>query len=104
MVSARSTVSIARTTPAQKPRGEQSTIFRGGLAGIGRSRTESPSPARRERSIQIRTWDGFRALSRPVSKPFRGSPQTAYIEAIPVITDDHGFASKRWAKHKGDLP
>src|SRR6266403_4098635 len=32
MVSARSTVSIARTTPAQKPRGEQSTIFRGGLA------------------------------------------------------------------------
>jgi hypothetical protein len=34
MVSARSTVSIARTTPAQKPRGEQSTIFRGGLAGM----------------------------------------------------------------------
>jgi hypothetical protein len=32
MVSARSTVSIARTTPAQKPRGEQSTIFRGFLA------------------------------------------------------------------------
>jgi hypothetical protein len=34
MVSARSTVSIARTTPAQKPLGEQSTIFRGGLADI----------------------------------------------------------------------
>jgi hypothetical protein len=34
---------MARTTPAQKPRGEQSTILRSGLAGMGRYlRTESP--------------------------------------------------------------
>jgi hypothetical protein len=40
MASARSTVSMARTTPAQNPRGEQSTIFSGGLACMGRSRTD----------------------------------------------------------------
>src|ERR1700685_1617850 len=46
MASARSTVSMARTTPAQNPRGEQSTIFSGGLACMGRSRTdESPGRA-----------------------------------------------------------
>src|SRR6516225_3147828 len=32
MASARSTVSIARTTPAQKPRGEHSITFNGGFA------------------------------------------------------------------------
>jgi hypothetical protein len=31
MASARSTVSIARTTPAQKPRGEHNITFRGGF-------------------------------------------------------------------------
>ncbi len=29
--------------------------------------------------FQIRTWDWFRALSRPFSKPLRGYPRTAYI-------------------------
>jgi hypothetical protein len=53
MVSARSTVSIARTTPAQKPRGEQSTIFRAGLACMGAiSGPNHPSPPGRERSLQ----------------------------------------------------
>src|SRR5882757_588611 len=33
MASARSTVSIARTTPAQKPRGEHSITFSCGLSG-----------------------------------------------------------------------
>jgi hypothetical protein len=33
---------MARTTPAQKPRGEQSTIFNCGLACMGRSGTCSP--------------------------------------------------------------
>src|SRR6516165_992796 len=65
MVSARSTVSMARTTPAQKPRGEQSTILRSGFAAIGAiSGPNHPSPAGRERSIWIRTWDGFCAVSR----------------------------------------
>src|SRR6185437_14123387 len=65
MASARSTVSIARTTPAQKPRGEQSTILRSGLTGI-KSNLEPnhPSPAGGERSIQVTTWDCFSALSR----------------------------------------
>jgi hypothetical protein len=34
MASARSTVSMARTTPAQKPRGEQSTILRSGFESV----------------------------------------------------------------------
>jgi hypothetical protein len=55
-----------------------------------------------QRDIRTRTWDGFRALSRAshcviaLRRLIRG--------AIPVIVDDHGFASERWAKHKGDLP
>src|ERR1700740_2109084 len=84
MVSARSTVSMARTTPAQKPRGEQSTIFRAGLACIiAISDLNHPSPPGGERSIPLRTWhttwDCFRALSRPFSKPLRGYPRRAYI-------------------------
>src|SRR5450631_5156 len=55
MVSARSTVSIARTTPAQKPRGEHSTIFKSGLAGteavMGDLGTESPHTGGQGRSI-----------------------------------------------------
>src|SRR5271154_3547672 len=35
MASARSTVSIARTTPAQKPRGEHNSTFRGGFCKGG---------------------------------------------------------------------
>src|SRR5579864_8796550 len=51
MVSARSTVSMARTTPAQKPRGEQSTTFRSDLAGMGAiSGPNHPSPAGQGRS------------------------------------------------------
>src|SRR5258708_5819766 len=106
MVSARSTVSIARTTPAQKPRGEQSTIFRSGLACIG-AISDLVTPRRRAGNgqIWIRTWDGFRALSRPFSRPLHGQPRTAYIGVIPVIADDHRLRlQKRWAKRKGDLP
>src|ERR1700753_518615 len=108
MVSARSTVSMARTTPAQKPRGEQSTIFRGGLADMGRPRTESAPLARRvvERSIQRdNTSKDLGRLSGAVKGTHcaRG-PGRLIRGAIPVIVDDHGFASRRWAKRKGDLP
>src|ERR1700685_3551497 len=51
MASARSTVSMARTTPAQNPRGEQSTIFSGGLACMGRSRTGEPPGGRGNRDF-----------------------------------------------------
>src|SRR3954469_23518677 len=75
MVRARSTVSIARTTPAQKPRGEQSTIFRGGLAGMG----AIPDRITPEKGNYYSTWDGFWALSRPFSKPLRAPAPAAYI-------------------------
>src|SRR5258708_4639103 len=89
MASARSTVSMARTTPAQKPRGEQSTIlksgFGSGLADIGAfSGTESPLPPGGERPIRIRTWDWFRAESRHFSEgiaPF--APQGLYRAEFP---------------------
>src|ERR1700722_3749538 len=108
MVSARSTVSIARTTPAQKPRGEQSTIFRGGLAGIRRPRTGSALIVKGRGTvdskglIRPRTWDGFWALSRATHCV--RAPGRLIRGAIPVIVDDYGFASRRWAKRKGDLP
>src|SRR6266567_8775023 len=97
MVSARSTVSIARTTPAQKPRGEQSTILRSGLADIGAiSGPNHPSPVGGERPIRIRTWDCFRALSRRFSRPLRQYPGKAYkapnSPSSPMTTD---FASER---------
>ena len=42
-------------------------------AGNGRNREF------RIRTFEIRTWDCFRALSRPFSKPLRRGPRTAYI-------------------------
>src|SRR5271170_2766786 len=106
MASARSTVSIARTTPAQKPRGEQSTSLRSGLAAVGAiSGPNHPSPAARERSVLGRTWGCFWALSRHFSRPLRARPRTAYIEGNPVIADDQRLRlPKRWAKRKRDLP
>src|SRR5882757_9268617 len=116
MVSARSTVSMARTTPAQKPRGEQSTILRDGLADADKadmglsfgaiSGPNHPSPAGGERPIRIRTWGCFGALSRHFSRPLRQWPPKGYIgpefPSSPMTAD---FASKkRWARHKGDLP
>src|SRR4249919_3889218 len=103
---------MARTTPAQKPRGEQSMIFRSGLAdgekeGMGLSRRPNhPLPAGRERPIRIRTWDCFWALSRHYSRPLRQYPGKAYISAeFPSSPMTADFASKkRWARHKGDLP
>jgi hypothetical protein len=60
---ARSTVSMARTTPAQKPRGEQSTIRRSGLAWLlrtsGASGTESPLAGGRGTVNSGRTWGCF---------------------------------------------
>src|ERR1700730_13705311 len=104
---------MARTTPAQKPRGEQSTIFSGGLAGIRADLGPNhPWPAGKERSktankdLSIRTWDRFWALSRPFYRPLRGYPPTDYIRGIiPVIADDYRLRlRKRWAKRKGDMP
>src|SRR3954447_21457682 len=111
MVSARSTVSIARTTPAQKPRGEQSTILRGGLAGMGELRTGSP----RKRAIVERlvskhlsrsTWDGIWALSRPISKPLRPPAPAAYIGRNSRLyrRKYRLRLQNRRAKRKGDLP
>src|SRR5215471_13739064 len=94
MVSARSTVSIARTTPAQKPRGEQSTIFRSGLAAIGAILgPKHPLPTGRDRSNRLTNWARLRSVSRPISnrpisQPLRRRPFKAYIEQIPVIVDD----------------
>src|ERR1700712_1085476 len=81
---------MARTTPAQKPRGEQSTIFRSGFADIRAiSGPNHPSPAGGERPIRIGTWGCFWALSRHFSRPLRQRPLRAYIGAeFPVITDD----------------
>src|SRR4051812_49224703 len=128
MVSARSTVSMARTTPAQKPRGEQSTIFRGGLAGIlGNSGPNHPSPAGRERSMGRNgdfAKERFRERRFPLrrfpkglgtafgrcqgraSKPLRSPPGTAYIgRNSRLYRRKYRLRLKnRWAKRKGDLP
>src|SRR5215218_1851015 len=118
MASARSTVSMARTTPAQKPRGEQSTIFRSGLADadkedIGGSRGPNhPQPAGGERPIRVRTWGCFWALSRHFSRPIAPTaPQGVYRRRIPVITDDRrlrlqkevGEAQRRFAMSNAPL-
>src|SRR6187549_3617516 len=103
---------MARTTPAQKPRGEQSTIFRSGLADAekedirGSRGPNHPQPAGGERPIRVRTWGCFWALSRHFSRPLRQWPLRAYIGAeFPSSPMTADFASKkRWARHKGDLP
>src|SRR5882757_7226063 len=97
---------MARTTPAQKPRGEQSTIFRSGLADIGAiSGPNHPSPAGGERPVRSTTWDRFWALSRHFSRPLRRRPPKAYIGFNSVIADDYWLRlQQRWAKRKGDLP
>src|SRR3954469_17464045 len=102
MVRARSTVSIARTTPAQKPRGEQSTIFRGGLAGMG----AIPDRITPEKGNYYSTWDGIWALSRPISKPLRPPPTTAYIGRNSRLyrRKYRLRLQNRRAKRKGDLP
>src|ERR1700754_4868292 len=112
MVSARSTVSIARTTPAQKPLGEQRTIFRGGLADIWGFRTGLPrirainNGVFQQGLVSTRTWDGFWALSRPGSKPLRHPPRTAYIgRNSRLYRRKYRLRLKnRRAKRKGDLP
>src|SRR3954447_23716060 len=111
MASARSTVSMARTTPAQKPRGEQSTILRSGLrselADIGAvSGTESPPAGGRGTASFVKdlgpVWSHVKAL---FAWALRLLPLRAYIGRIPVIADDPRLRlPKRWAKRKGDLP
>src|ERR1700722_2378668 len=99
MASARSTVSIARTTPAQKPRGEQSTILKCGfgsaLTGMGAiSVPNHPSAGGQGAVVQNTTWDCFRALSRYFSKPLRHGPRWAYIGPFPSSPMTTDFASK----------
>src|SRR3954468_23002276 len=91
---------MARTTPAQKPRGEQSTIFRSGLADADKedadiedmraiSGPNHPSPVGGERPIRIRTWGCFWARSRHFWQAIAPmAPQGVYRRRIPVITDD----------------
>src|SRR5436309_1086538 len=98
---------MARTTPAQKPRGEQSTIFRSGLADADKedadiedmgaiSGPNHPSPAGGERPIRIRTWGCFWALSRHFSRPLRQCPLRAYIGAeFPSSPMTADFASRK---------
>src|SRR5580704_15105275 len=110
MASARSTVSIARTTPAQKPRGEQSTILRSGfgsdLARIGAISGPNHPSAGRAGSARSKYDLGLvsgavKALQQPIAQL---APVGIY-RAIPVIADDHRLRlQNRWAKHKGDLP
>src|ERR1700742_869328 len=97
---------MARTTPAQKPRGEQSTTLRSGLAAMEQNLAANPpSPAGRGRSVATTTWDCFQALSRHFRKPLRLGRQKAYIGLnSPSSLMTTGFAPKGWAKRKGDLP
>src|SRR5664279_5255078 len=78
---------MARTTPAQKPRGEQSTIFRSGLAGTAAvmeaiSGPNHPIPVGRDGQFLLTTWGRFRALSRP----FRKVPTSRTARSIAAIT------------------
>ena len=104
----RSTISMARSTPAQKPRGEQSRIFRAGLAGMGASRdriTHCPRSARLTVNSQSPTWDCFRAvLSRPCRRIARPAPDGLYSGQFPSSPMTTASPPKRWAKHRGDLP
>src|SRR5580692_5662282 len=106
MVSARSTVSIARTTPAQKPRGEQSTILRSGLADIGAIPADRITPRRRAGNGQFetRTWGRFRALSRHFHRPLRRYPLTAYIGLeFPSSLMTTGFASEKGGRSAKEI-
>jgi hypothetical protein len=109
MVSARSTESIARTTPAQKPRGEHKITFNAGFwpevfavereigSGMGRSQSRF-SAAKRS------TWGpkpcpvkrGLVAVAVPAG--------VAYIPATSVIADDTGFARKGGRSARTHLP
>src|ERR1700752_2468471 len=100
MASARSTVSMARTTPAEKPRGEQSTILRSGfgsgLADIrGNSRAESPPAGGRGTACLGKdlgpVWRCVKALFLAIA-PF--TPEGLYRAEFPSSPMTKGFASE----------
>src|SRR5580704_3185735 len=108
MVSARSTVSMARTTPAQKPLGEQSTILRSGfgsgLAAMERSR-ERIGPRRRRGKVQFQLGlgTGFGSCQGTLVNHCTEGPKGPIYARIPAI-DDHRLRLEGRAKRKGDLP
>src|SRR6476469_4856431 len=108
MASARSTVSMARTTPAQKPRGEQSTILRSGLAEIfadmGQSR-DRITPRRRagngRSEYDLGPLSGaVKALSE---EPLCRCPPMAYIGRNSVIADDHRLRLQRGGRSTKEI-
>src|SRR5882757_1595550 len=109
---------MARTTPAQKPRGEQSTIFRSGLADadkedIGCSRgAESPPAGGRGTANSCKDLGlllgAVKALQQAIAPM---APAGVYRRRIPVITDDRrlrlqkevGEAQRRFAMSNAPL-
>src|ERR1700761_2862806 len=96
---------MARTTPAQKPRGEQSTTLRAGLAAMWENLAPNPpSPPGRGRSIATRTWDCFQALSRHFRKPLRLGRRKAYIGLnSPSSLMTTGFAPERGGRNAKEI-
>src|SRR5215467_9625413 len=121
MVRARSTVSMARTTPAQKPRGEQSTILRSGLAAeetvilsdlggesalAGGGETANSASVNGELRVRDTSHLGplsahVKALQQTIAPR---APNGLYRPQFPSSLMTTGFAQNRRAKHKGDLP
>src|SRR6266700_2299574 len=112
MASARSTVSMARTTPAQKPRGEQSTIFRSGLAAIGADLGPNhPIPAGRDGQFSVRLGAAFERCQGRFASHCAARPGGHIRGRIPVIVDDQtawlpgggGKAQRRFAMSNAPL-
>src|SRR5271165_7420686 len=84
MASARSTESMARTTPAQKPRGEHSTTFSAGFCGIPESKSLKTAP-------KFRRHDPRHGVRRPALSSRAGcmtGGKTLYSRHFPIIIDD----------------
>src|SRR5262249_51985162 len=103
--SARSTVSMARTTPAQKPRGEQSMTSRIGFLAGGAAEFGSLLFMLPFGSVGPRSGHGPGTLpcqgDRPISGIAQTRPYCLYNHRIPVIPDDNCFVSQGRAKPQG---
>jgi hypothetical protein len=75
---------MARTTPAQKPRGEQSTTFRTGFDGF--DGIDFPETAHFPRAFLPSTWAAPGARVKRNGCMARNLP--LYSGHFPIITDD----------------
>src|ERR1700682_669208 len=84
---------MARTTPAQNPRGEHSSTLSGG-------KPEKPLFS----ALIATTWGGSRGPVKRADLPLRKGRGDAYIPAtFPVIADDIGLRPRGRPERRGDF-